>query len=384
MDRATVDIYERSASAYDAARDPRRLDEARQFDRRCERGDVRLDVGSGAGRYTAALGRPVVALDAAGAMLELTRAHAPSAMCVQGDVERLPFRRSAAGGAWASMTYHHLPRARLPLALAELHWALRVDAPVDLTAVHGDYEGTALRDDDFPGRYFACWDVEFATDIVTGAGFDVGSVAVEGPNVHVQAARARTLPDTVGPGMRILMCGLNPSLYAADAGVGFARPNNRFWRAAIAAGVVSRPRDPRRALVADGVGITDLVKRATVGSSELRPDEYRAGVARVERLVRWLQPRVVCFVGLEGWRLAMDRKAVAGPVEGRFAGAAAYLMPSTSGLNAHARFDDLVEHFRAVSRLAAPYGEAPPRGDVAAPPTSAGGPPPRARARRRS
>ena len=351
MERDTVAIYEAVASDYDRARQPKRRNEAVAFGRRVGRGRVRLDVGSGAGRYTAALGTPVVALDAARAMLDLTRSHAPAALCVQADLERLPLRRTGAAGAWANMSYHHIPTERLPLALAELHWALAVGAPVDLTAVHGAYEGVQLPDDDFPGRYFACWSEAEIGDLVTGAGFDVARVSRQGPNVRVEARRARSLPDTVGPGMRLLVCGLNPSVFAADAGVGFARPSNRFWTAAVAAGLVTRPRDARHALVAHGVGMTDLVKRATVRSSELAPDEYRGGVARVERLVRWLQPRSVCFVGLEGWRLAVDRAATAGAVSAGFAGVPAYLMPSTSGLNAHAQLDALVEHLRAAAQL---------------------------------
>ena len=98
--------------------------------------------------------------------------------------------------------------------------------------------------------------------------------------------------------MRLLLCGLNPSLYSADVGMGFARPGNRFWPAALAAGVVTRDRDARHLLLHDRVGMTDLVKRATVGAQELTRDEYREGAARVERLVRWLRPGAVCFVGL--------------------------------------------------------------------------------------
>ena len=85
------------------------------------------------------------------------------------------------------------------------------------------------------------------SDVVVGAGFEVVDVGEESGDddgwVHLLATRSRTLPDLVGPGMRLLMCGLNPSLYAADAGVGFARPGNRFWPAALAAGIVlARPR----------------------------------------------------------------------------------------------------------------------------------------------
>ncbi len=81
--------------------------------------------------------------------------------------------------------------------------------------------------------------------------------------------------------MRLLVCGLNPSVYSADAGRGFARPGNRYWPAALAAGIVSRDRDTRHALLHHGVGMTDLVKRATPRADELTIDEYRDGVERV-------------------------------------------------------------------------------------------------------
>ena len=167
----------------------------------------------------------------------------------------------------------------------------------------------------------------------------------------MDAVRARTLPDQVAPGLRMLICGLNPSLYAADRGIGFARPGNRFWPAALAAGIASRPRDPRWLRTVDLVGMTDLVKRATSGADELTGDEYRHGVARLERLVAWLEPAVTCFVGLAGWRAAVDRRAHAGPLPHGFAGRPAYLMPNTSGLNAHARLDDLAAHLRAALEL---------------------------------
>jgi len=151
---------------------------------------------------------------------------------------------------------------------------------------------------------------------------------------------------------RILVCGLNPSVYSADAGIGFARPGNRFWAAALAAGIVTVDRDTRAALTGRGVGMTDLVKRATPRADELTRDEYRDGLARVERLVQWLQPGAVCFVGLAGWRAAVDRKAVAGVQPDGIGGRPAYVMPSTSGLNAHSRLDDLADHLRAAAALA--------------------------------
>ena len=189
---------------------------------------------------------------------------------------------------------------------------------------------------------------EWVEPLATGAGF--GVERIDGPVVHVR--RLRSLPDTVGPDMRLLVCGLNPSGYSADAGVGYARPGNRFWPAALLAGVASVPRDPVHALEADGLGITDLVKRATVAASELTAEEYRAGVERLDRLVRWLRPAAVCFVGLSGWRAAVDRRALPGPVEGGFAGVPAYVMPSTSGLNARVPPAELAGHLRAAASLA--------------------------------
>jgi TDG/mug DNA glycosylase family protein len=149
--------------------------------------------------------------------------------------------------------------------------------------------------------------------------------------------------------MRLLVCGLNPSIVAADAGFGFAGATNRFWPAATEAGLVTKPRDPLHALLVDGVGMTDLVKRATKGTAALSAGEYREGAERVERLVHWLKPPTVLFVGLEGWRAAVDRRARPGFQPSTFAGARAYVMPSTSGLNAHAQLPDLVAHMRAAT-----------------------------------
>jgi TDG/mug DNA glycosylase family protein len=313
---------------------------------------VRVDLGCGGGRYTRELGRPVVAVDAAHAMVSLTAANVPWCLPVQADLERLPFRPGTVAAVWSNMAYHHIPRERLPMALAALHWATDVGAPVDLTVVLGDYAGTALPHDDFPGRYFACWEEQPLADVVEGAGFTVEHVGViDGRNTHVRARRARSLPDTVGADMRVLVCGLNPSEYAADRGVGYARPGNRFWPAAIAAGLVTRDRDPVHALTEHGVGMTDIAKRATVRASDLRADEYRVGLQRVERLVAWLQPRVVCFVGLDGWRTAVDRSAQPGPQPRDLADVPVYVMPSTSGLNARTSMETLTDHLRAVQRL---------------------------------
>ena len=351
MEKETVRVYDERGAEWASRRPPVRADDARAFGASVPPGEVRVDVGCGAGRYLGDIGAPVVGIDASRPMLDLARAAVPTAMLVQADVEALPFRDRSVAGAWSNMTHLHVPRPRLPLALARLHWALRPGAPLDLQVLVGDFDWAELPDDHVPGRRFAGWQPDRLADVVAGAGFAVDDVATHDDVVVVRATRLLSLPDTVGPAMRLLVCGLNPSIYSAERGMGFARPTNRFWRAAVAAGVVTRPFDSLHALTEHGVGMTDLVKRATVGSKELSVDEYRAGAARVERLVAWLQPRAVCFVGLEGWRAAVNRSAGAGWQPQRFGGVPAYVMPSTSGANAHATPTVLAAHLRAAAAI---------------------------------
>jgi TDG/mug DNA glycosylase family protein len=151
----------------------------------------------------------------------------------------------------------------------------------------------------------------------------------------------------------MLVCGLNPSVYSADRGIGFARPGNRFWPAALEAGIVTRDRDPWHAVRHHGIGFTDVVKRATPNADVLTTDEYRDGWRRIEHLAAWLQPRVVAFVGLAAWRAAVDRAAVAGLQPTPIGGRPAYVLPSTSGRNAHSSLADLVAHFAAADEVAA-------------------------------
>ncbi len=339
MDRATVDVYEKRAQEWASRRSPVHRDRAVRLASRALPGLPVADLGCGPGNYLPDLGPCVVAVDAAGAMLALARP--PRA--VRADLEALPFRDRSFGGAWASNSYLHVPKVRLPLALARLHWAMAVGAPVTLSVVAGEGEGDHPGDD-FPGRFFAYWQPESLGALLGGAGFDVDDVGVAGERVWADARRARTLPDTVAAGQRVLVCGLNPSVVAADAGYGYAGPTNRFWKAAVASGLVTRPRDPLACALHDRVGMTDLVKRATPNAAVLSPEEYRAGADRVRRLVDWLRPGLVLFVGLAGWRAAIDRTAAPGLQPESFGGVPAYVMPSTSGLNAHTSANQLAEH----------------------------------------
>jgi double-stranded uracil-DNA glycosylase len=374
MDRRTIEIYEHGAGEYGERRRAYHHERAAAFAAALPAASTRLDLGCGPGHYLPHLGRPVVAADAAVAMVVEARRRHPATPGVACDVEALPVRRGGLAGVWTSKCLQHVPADRLPMALAQLHRALRVDGlldisvfdaadPADASTAGASGDGRGGRqfvtgsEDDFPGRLFTLWSPGDLRGVLVGAGFTVDEVAVAGSagrmvQVVARARRARTLPDTVGAGMRLLVCGLNPSLYAADAGVGFARPGNRFWPAALAAGIVSVDRDPDHALRHHGVGMTDVVKRATVAADALRADEYRTGLGRVERLVAWLRPTAICFVGLAGWRATVDRHASPGVQPGDLAGAPVYVMPSTSGLNARTSLAEHADHLHHAARLA--------------------------------
>jgi TDG/mug DNA glycosylase family protein len=315
------------------------------------------DLGCGPGWYTAGLGPGAVALDATQAMLDQVPDFAPDAHRVRADLAALPFRRGALGGAFASKSYVHVAQTAMPMALADLQRSTAVGAPVELVLFPGDLEHGPFEGDSFAGRHFSLWPEARLRDVILGAGFTIERFDEVAANryvdrFHIRVSRAPTLADTVGPGMRLLVCGLNPSVYSADAGLGFARPGNRFWPAMLAAGLAARDRDPGDLLRSHAIGLTDLVKRATRAAAELTTGEYREGLARVTRLVAWLRPGAVCFVGLDGWRRAVDRRAVAGPQPRDLDGVPVYVMPSTSGLNAHSRLDDLTGHLVAAAEVA--------------------------------
>lgn len=155
------------------------------------------------------------------------------------------------------------------------------------------------------------------------------------------------LADTVGAGMRLLIVGLNPSIMSAERQIGFVRPGNRFWPAALQAGIVTRDRDPAHALAHDRVGMTNLVARATRRADELSPSEFRDGLQRLDEMCMEFHPEAVCVVGITGWRYATgDTKATLGWQDRTLGGRPVYVMPNPSGLNAHTNIDDLAAHFR--------------------------------------
>ncbi|WP_189059293.1 G/U mismatch-specific DNA glycosylase [Longimycelium tulufanense] len=165
------------------------------------------------------------------------------------------------------------------------------------------------------------------------------------------AARDQAIPEVVAPGLDVLFCGINPSLYSGATGHHFARPGNRFWPALHRAGFTSRQLRPdeQHLLLAYGLGITNLVNRATARADELSTAELRAGRDRLAGMARRYRPRVVAVVGVTAYRTAFDRRAArVGPQPERLADSGLWVLPNPSGLNANYQLADLAAEFRAL------------------------------------
>lgn len=180
-------------------------------------------------------------------------------------------------------------------------------------------------------------------------------------SADLAAAAGRTVPDILPAPLRMLVVGINPSLWSAATGAHFARPGNRFWPALSAAGITDatidctagmQPAD-RAVLEELGLGITNLVARATARADELAPEELRAGAARLERLVAERHPRVVAVVGIGAYRTGFRRpQARQGRQPEDVAGAELWVLPNPSGLNAHETVASLAEAYGAAAGAA--------------------------------
>lgn len=167
------------------------------------------------------------------------------------------------------------------------------------------------------------------------------------------AAAGRTIPDVIGPGLRVLFSGINPSLYSAATGHHFARPGNRFWPALHRAGFTPRQLHPseQQELPSLGLGITNVVARATARADELSPAELVEGGAVLAALAEKWQPRYLAVLGVTAYRTAFARpKATMGPQPDPLGGVPVWVLPNPSGLNAHYTVAGLAEAFAELGR----------------------------------
>lgn len=169
------------------------------------------------------------------------------------------------------------------------------------------------------------------------------------------AAADKRVAPVIAPGLRVLFCGINPGLYTAWAGHHFARPGNRFWPALYASGFTPRLFAPveQEKLLDLGLGVTNLVDRATAAASELTREELRAGARDLARTAQRYAPAYVAVLGVTAYRVAFDEpKATLGPQAQRLGRSALWVLPNPSGLNAHHQPADLARLFRELREAA--------------------------------
>lgn len=168
--------------------------------------------------------------------------------------------------------------------------------------------------------------------------------------------RDALVPDMIGPDLKLLFVGINPGLWSAAARTHFASPSNRFYPALLKAGIIERDVDrsdgmsdaDRDYLLGRGLGITNVVHRATAKASELTRDELRAGGERLRACVALHQPAVVAVAGITAYRDAFARpKATTGLQDETFEGIELWVVPNPSGLNAHETVTSLAAAYRA-------------------------------------
>ncbi|HEX8099510.1 MAG TPA: G/U mismatch-specific DNA glycosylase, partial [Actinomycetota bacterium] len=148
------------------------------------------------------------------------------------------------------------------------------------------------------------------------------------------AARDKTIPDVIGPDLNVLCVGINPSLYSAAVGHHFARPGNRFWKTLHQSGFTPELVSPfdDESLPVFGVGITNIVRRATAAADELTHEELRTGARSLNRKVCRYAPQYVAVLGVTAFRAAFgQRSAAIAQQPDDLCGSGVWVLPNPSG-----------------------------------------------------
>ncbi len=161
----------------------------------------------------------------------------------------------------------------------------------------------------------------------------------------------KSLPDYLRPGLRLLIVGINPGYYSAQVGHYYARPGNLFWWGLSNSGLVPKALGPEddAELLNYGIGLTDVVKRATHSSGDLTQEEFDSGAKATARMIEEYQPAVVCFVGILGATAFLGRQVRPGPLEEKIGNTRLFAIPSPSRRNAHYGKDGILRFFRRLA-----------------------------------
>lgn len=161
------------------------------------------------------------------------------------------------------------------------------------------------------------------------------------------------VPDVLGPGMRVVFCGINPGHWSARAGAAFANPRNDFWRLLHAAGFTPGLMEPHEQdeLLALGIGLTNAASRTSRGSGDLRAADFAGARDRLERVALRFELRVIAFVGKAAYQGVFRERPQHGLQKRRLGETALFVLPSTSPANAAVGWDERLRRFSALRDL---------------------------------
>jgi mismatch-specific thymine-DNA glycosylase len=144
-----------------------------------------------------------------------------------------------------------------------------------------------------------------------------------------------TLPDYLRRGMKLLIVGCNPGDRSARVGHYYAGRGNRFWPLLYQSGIVPELLDSKadNRIIEFGVGLTDLVKRATRGNEELERHEFAEGRIVLAGKIEEFAPKVVAFNGKFTYEKFAQRACKLGLQKEKLYGARVFVLPSTIGQN---------------------------------------------------
>jgi TDG/mug DNA glycosylase family protein len=172
---------------------------------------------------------------------------------------------------------------------------------------------------------------------------------------QLAAAKDKGTPDVLGPGAKVWFVGVNPGLYSAAIEHHFGRPGNRFWPTLFNAGFTPRRLSPFEdtTLPEYGLGITNLVPRASARAEELSEAELRKGAKLLAAKVAKQEPKTVAVLGITAYRIAFARpKAQLGRQPEPLQNATLWVLPNPSGLNAHHQLPSLARLFAELKAFA--------------------------------
>lgn len=164
--------------------------------------------------------------------------------------------------------------------------------------------------------------------------------------------RKQTLPDLLGPGLDLVICGKAAGRRSAEVGRYFAARTNRFYRTLRDTGLTPRLLAPEEfpELLKLGIGLTDLAKRACGPDAALGDSDFDVPAFRWKIVNN--APRVAALLGKVAGELVLGRQSVSWGLQLDSIGRTRlFVVPDTSGSNRRWDQDNHIRHWCELARF---------------------------------